>query len=615
MPVKAKMMGLCTMNEVNITKYNKEPEQDIVFFGEATVKKGYYFVDGDENFYHFIGKNSVYSMLELLHPDDIKGFLETIEQLSEGEQCAIVRMKCNNNQYRYLYMTIRLNGRVYDGFASFTFDFCDIMEIKDRYAVYKHLVKKYRGFMSLSSLLFFEYTFENDEFKIYHYVNVKSCPLLTKRLDDIRDEVEESPQLSIKSKAEFDLFYDFLKKGTDRFHTQLDARILIPDEEETIQYQIKGSTMYRKSQKSMVIGIINVCGKKEKKESYYLTEGALDPGTGLFNKRAINEYAVEKIQECEQENKSFYLAVVDIDDFKKVNDTYGHMFGDEVISKVSEIMRNVLDVRGIVGRFGGDEFMIVIENVETEEALRRILKTICKHIMWEYESLQDKLMITTSWGIAKYPTEGANYEELFEKADKALYIAKAKGKNRVIIYDEKKHGNYKKDGNDSRDSGIRMIASDEKKASVMTELVVELHQKGKEALPHVMETMCAYFDMDGVAIYHGEKMKRNFSYGKYVNPIEALPQILSEQYLERFDEQGIYEESNLQRIKSNFTDTYELYELQENGKFIQCISLENAKAMVSFDFFNRYPKIGVTDMGMIKIVGRLMAEVVAKCEI
>lgn len=149
----------------------------------------------------------------------------------------------------------------------------------------------------------------------------------------------------------------------------------------------------------------------------------------------------------------------------------------------------------------------------------------------------------------------------------------------------------------------------------MTELVVELYQKGKEALPHVMETMCAYFDMDGVAIYHGEKMKRNFSYGKYVNPIEALPQILSEQYLERFDEQGIYEESNLQRIKSNFTDTYELYELQENGKFIQCISLENAKAMVSFDFFNRYPKIGVTDMGMIKIVGRLMAEVVAKCEI
>lgn len=605
------------MNEVNITKYNKKRGHDIVFFGQATVKKGYYFVDGDENFYHFIGKNSVYSMLELLHPDDIKGFLDMLEHLQEGEQCAIVRMKCYNNQYRYLYMTVWLNGRVYDGFASFTFDFCDIMEIKDRYAVYKHLVKKYRGFMSLSSLLFFEYTFEDDELKIYHYVNVKSCPLLTRKLDDIRDEIEESTQISIKSKAEFNIFYEFLKKGTDRFYTQLDAKALIPDEEETIQYQIKGSTMYQKSEKSMVVGIINVCGKKEKKESYYLTEGALDPGTGLFNKRAINEYAVEKIQECEKEKKSFYLAVVDIDDFKKVNDTYGHMFGDEVISKVSEIMKNVLDARGMVGRFGGDEFMIVIENVETEEGLRRILKTIVKHILWEYEASQDKLMITTSWGIAKYPDDGASYEALFEKADKALYIAKAKGKNRVIIYDKKKHSDFKQDGNDSRDSGIRMIASDEKKASAMTELTIELYQKGKEALPHVMEMMSAYFGIDGVVIYQGEEMKRLFSYGKYVNPIDAFPQIMNRQYIDRFDELGIYEESNIQRLSNIFPDMYRLYEQQEIGKFIQCISVDNAtvKALVSFDFFNRWPKIGVTDMGMIKLVGRMMAEVVAKCEI
>lgn len=604
------------MNEVNITKYNKKPGQYIAYSGHATVKKGYYFVDGDEAFYHFIGKNSVYSMPELLHPDDAVGFLDAVQKLSEGEQCVIVRMKCSNNQYRYLYMTLSLNGRMYDDFASFTFQFCDIMEITDRYAVYKHLVKKYRGFMSLSSLLFFEYTFVDDELKIYHYVNVKSCPLLTKRLDDIRDEVCASTQLSIKNKAEFDIFYHFLKKGTDRFHAQLDARILIPDEEETIQYQVKGSTMYQKNEKCMVIGVINICGKKEKKESYYLTESALDPGTNLFNKRAMNEYAVEKIQECEQEKKSFYLAIVDIDDFKKVNDTYGHMFGDAVISKVSEIMRNVLDVRGIVGRFGGDEFMIVIENVETEEALRRILKTISKHIMWEYEGLQDKLKITTSWGIAQYPEDGASYEELFETADKALYIAKAKGKNRVIIYDDKKHSDFKQDGNDGRDSGIRMIASDEKKACVMTELIAALYQKGKEAVPYVMETMCAYFDMDGIAIYQGEGMKRSFSYGKYVNPIEAFPQLLNEQYLGRFDEQGIYVENNLQRVESNFPDIYELYVQQENGKFIQCVSAnqDTGKAVVSFDFFNRYPKIGVTDMGMIKMVGRLMAEVAAKKE-
>lgn len=606
------------MDEINITKYSKSPGQDIVFYGEATVKKGFYFVDGDEHFYHFIGKNSVYSVLELLHPGDVDGFLDAVGKLPEGEQHVIVRMKCYNDMYRYLYMTIQLNGRMYDDFQSFTFAFCDIMEIKDRYAVYMHLVKKYRAFMSLSPLLYFEYSFEDDVFKIYQYVNVKSHMLLSKKLEEIKKEVIAASDGRVKSKAEFEIFYEFLKKGTDRFDARLDANVLMPEEKNTTRYQVKGCTMYQRGIKNMVIGIISVSGKAEEKESYYLTDSAIDPGTGLFNKRAINEYTVEKIQEYDQNKKSFYLAVIDVDDFKKINDTYGHMFGDEVLSKVSEIMRDVLDARGIVGRFGGDEFMIVFENVDSEEQLRRIVKTICKHIMWTYESLKERLMITTSWGIAKYPEDASNFEELFAKADKALYIAKAKGKNRVIIYDEKKHGDFvKEEDGSSRDSGIRTIASDEKKAAIMTELVVELHKNGKKALSHVMEAMCAYFDMDGVAIYQGERMERICSYGNYVNPIEALPQIINKEYLAFFDKQGIYEESNVKRLSKNFADIYKLYELQENGKFIQCISYagETPAALVSFDFFNRYPKIGTMDMGLIKIVGRLMAEVAGKAEI
>ena len=397
-----------------------------MFWGSVR-KKGYIFADGDESFYRFIGKNSIYPMLELIHPDDVEEFQETVGKLSFGEQCILVRMKCYDNSYQCLYMTMRLNGREYDDFQSFTFEFCDIMEIKEKYAVYLQLVKKYRAFMSLSSQLFFEYTFDTDELNIYHYVSVKSCPLLKKKLETIKDEVEGSIDISSKSKAEFDIFYNHLKKGTDRFEIELDAKVLIPEEEQPIRYRLKGTTMYRRGVKTMLAGIIHVSGVAQKKESYYLTEGALDPGTGLFNKRAINEYAIEKIQEFEQAKKSFYLAIVDVDDFKKINDTYGHMFGDEVLSKVSVIMREVLDARGIVGRFGGDEFMIICESVNTEEQLRRIVKTICKHIQWTYESLQEKLVITTSWGVAKYPDDGTNYEELFQKADKSLYIAKEKG--------------------------------------------------------------------------------------------------------------------------------------------------------------------------------------------
>lgn len=142
-----------------------------MFWGSVR-KKGYIFADGDESFYRFIGKNSIYPMLELIHPDDVEEFQETVGKLSFGEQCILVRMKCYDNSYQCLYMTMRLNGREYDDFQSFTFEFCDIMEIKEKYAVYLQLVKKYRAFMSLSLQLFFEYTFDTDELNIYHYVSV-----------------------------------------------------------------------------------------------------------------------------------------------------------------------------------------------------------------------------------------------------------------------------------------------------------------------------------------------------------------------------------------------------------------------------------------------------------
>lgn len=83
--------------------------------------------------------------------------------------------------------------------------------------------------------------------------------------------------------------------------------------------------------------------------------------------------------------------------------------------------------------------MVLFENVKSEQELRLILKTITKNIQWAFADKE--VSVTTSWGIAKYPEDGSSLEELFKIADKALYIAKAKGKNRYIIYDERKHGN------------------------------------------------------------------------------------------------------------------------------------------------------------------------------
>lgn len=590
------------MEKANITEYKTAPGSYIAYYGRATIKDDYEFVNGDEAFYHFIGKNSCYSLLDLLHPDDKEDFKSVADELDKGRQCTIMRMKDAEDRYRLLYFEIELNGRNYGDFQSFNLEFSSFMELKDRYVKYTELVKKYREFMGLSENMFFEYNYDNDEINIYRYVNVKSIPVLKKKLSEIKKGVPVS--------GEFEMFCDFLKRGVDRFNAGFEASLLIKEAQG--RFSIRGCTLYDNGKRVMTVGIITSIGGKSEKKSYYLSDNAFDPGTGLYNKRAIHEYAMEKTQE----GKELYLAMMDVDDFKKVNDSFGHMFGDEVLSKVSEIMRAVIDSRGMVGRFGGDEFMLVLDGVSSEEELRRIFKTISKNIQWEYQDIKDTMAITTSCGVAKFPDDAANFEDLFKKADKALYVAKAKGKNRYIIYNEAKHGAVEDAAISERSIGIKAIVSDDKKAAVMSDLVILLNTNGFEAFDEVMEKLRSYLDVDGISVYAGNDLHRVVISGKYINPIEKLDCIKNESSQKQFDKRGVRVEKNFGKLAMQQPELHRLYELQENKEFVQCVARREDEilAVVSFDYFNRAPKIGVVDLGFITIVGRLMAQIASGLE-
>ena len=156
------------MEKANVTEYKTAPGSYIAYYGRATIKNDFEFVNGDEAFYHFIGKNSGYSMLDLLHPEDKEDFQAVAAELDKGRQCTIARMKDANDNYRLLYLELELNGRYYGDFKSFNLEFSCFMELKDRYVKYLELVKKYREFMGLSENMFFEYNYKTDEINVYH---------------------------------------------------------------------------------------------------------------------------------------------------------------------------------------------------------------------------------------------------------------------------------------------------------------------------------------------------------------------------------------------------------------------------------------------------------------
>ncbi len=160
-----------------------------------------------------------------------------------------------------------------------------------------------------------------------------------------------------------------------------------------------------------------------------------DPLTGLFNVRQLYTYLDEEISRSARYNHEFCLLFVDIDFFKKVNDTYGHQFGDYVLQTIGRIMKSALRSTNRLFRYGGEEFIIVLPETSRVEAINiidRLMEAIRGHC-FQYE--EHATSITVSIGGAVYPTHSSRKKDLIKIADQALYQAKQLGRNRYIFKD------------------------------------------------------------------------------------------------------------------------------------------------------------------------------------
>lgn len=163
------------------------------------------------------------------------------------------------------------------------------------------------------------------------------------------------------------------------------------------------------------------------------TEANIDPLTLLFNRRAMeviltNQYTLAKIT-----GNDFVIAVADIDDFKKINDTYGHLVGDCVLKEVAKRIREVLRKSDFVFRYGGEEFLILLPYTGKREAVR-VLEKVRQNVSKEPINCKNyNLDVSISIGAAALKESPDYLEKIIELADKRLYKAKKTGKNKIVI--------------------------------------------------------------------------------------------------------------------------------------------------------------------------------------
>lgn len=156
-----------------------------------------------------------------------------------------------------------------------------------------------------------------------------------------------------------------------------------------------------------------------------------DPLTGLSNRLLFNDRLEHAINHAERFDKCISIIFCDLDNFKPINDTYGHSVGDEILKKVGDALQEILRKDDTVCRFGGDEFVILVEDLDSFEYLEEILQRInaLTHVPCFIEG--NPISIGMSIGAAIYPDDGEDPEALVKAADRAMYRAKNSGKNRI----------------------------------------------------------------------------------------------------------------------------------------------------------------------------------------
>ncbi|GAV22812.1 diguanylate cyclase [Carboxydothermus pertinax] len=156
----------------------------------------------------------------------------------------------------------------------------------------------------------------------------------------------------------------------------------------------------------------------------------IDELTKVYNRRFLVNFLEKEIAFCRRHGSQLGLILLDLDNFKHINDVYGHLMGDEVLKKVGEILRSTVRNQDVVARYGGEEFCVVLPAAGWQGSYEVAAKL--KSAINELKFSEPGISVTASIGVTVFPEEAKNLEELLGVADKLLYLAKNAGKNRVV---------------------------------------------------------------------------------------------------------------------------------------------------------------------------------------
>ena len=308
--------------------------------------------------------------------------------------------------------------------------FTDITQSKQLQQTMQFESNRYRILAELSDDILFEYDFATATMNFSK--KYEETTGLNPPMTNLRKNFVEYQLIHYEDIDRFLAFYDSFKAGASSGTIE----IRLNKRQGYSWFKLQALTMFNedKTPKLIIGKIANIDShKQETAELRRLAER--DTLTQLYNHNTTISLINQYLSSCDTKSYNA-LFIIDIDNFKSVNDTLGHLAGDNVLKMVANGLRILFRSTDIIGRIGGDEFVVLLKNVGSREILLKKATDICDFFHTIYLQDSANYKISGSIGISTNPDDGFNYEDLLHKADAALYLAKRKGKDCFSLYDD-----------------------------------------------------------------------------------------------------------------------------------------------------------------------------------
>lgn len=453
---------------------------------------------------------------------DLKTIDDFVAPSSRRSLISLIKNQRNNSNYSVLKMLwnqrtpkfniVQIYGSIFKGTKTTCLKIIDVEQvllflrstnIEDTELVYA---------LSLMDDCIFSYWQSSNSFKLTQFYHNKRIVLYDIDIDEWR---KNSIQRNIVPDSQieiFNVFIDDLKACKKEVNASFVSGIRTSNPNILEKLTFSG-IRFVDDEELVIVGRImpQEDVAKAQRAKKIIEEIQIDPLTKIYNKKTITSYVQKTINE--QRDDSIALIMLDLDHFKPVNDAFGHLAGDKVLAKTGDILREIVGDRGLVGRYGGDEFLILVYGITTEQVLRGFLHSILIKVRETFKGKFEEINITCSIGCAVYPRDGRSYDELFQKADFGLLRAKDKGRNRYVFFREDLHSELYKKAIQTK-SGIKYDDREVQELKYMADFMQMLPVSRKDAIDSVLQHMIEVYNLDNVSIFYGTGLKLIYSKGK-----------------------------------------------------------------------------------------------------